>query len=296
MPSRPIDKICACCGKSFSNRHKSVIYCSRSCSAEKQKVERLNPACQQCGKSLEHKRHKDIKFCSHKCRAEARKLPSSKCLYCGEPTPKPGMDYCSRSCYDQYRTESRNLCLHCGKRVKGGGNEGGYKYCCHECKVAHLRPHPRPCVNCHTVFTPIKFNTTTKRIVAYNAGKTCSAKCQNEWIRNNPERKKKISEAFKGAKHPNWQGGLTAINISEHRGPDWYIAAALARRRDGHVCVVCGKTKEENGREMDVHHLVSWHKFENKKEANRLSNLVSLCQECHGLVEANERQLAKRAA
>lgn len=211
----------------------------------------------------------------------------SVCLHCGKLFTgiKDGKGnppkFCNRSCYDNHRTESRNLCLNCGERVKGGGAVGGYKYCSHKCKVEHKKPQPRPCVNCKTVFTPIKFHTGLKRYIAYNAGKTCSAKCQNQWIRNNPERKRKISIAFTGKNHPAWEGGKTALNVTTHRGSRWNEIAEKARARDGYVCQCCGKTQEENGRKLDVHHKVKYHDINDSVKANRLSNLVTLCKSCH---------------
>lgn len=272
---------CKHCGKVFTNRHIHVNFCSVKCAASYRAAPIEHKTCPVCGKIFCDPNHAKKVFCSRQCHALSRKLSVPNCLHCGKPVSKPGKQYCSRTCYDNHRTESRNLCLNCGKRVKGGGGKGGYKYCSHACKVEHIKPQPRPCVNCGTVFTPIKFHTVSKRFIAYNAGKTCSAKCQNEWIRNNPERKRKIGEAFAGARHPNWQGGKSAINLHVHRGPGWNRLAEKARNRDGRVCMLCGKTEAENGRRMDVHHIVTYHDINNAKKANRLSNLISLCKSCH---------------
>lgn len=209
------------------------------------------------------------------------------CLYCGKnfkgardgngSPPK----FCCRSCYDNYRTEQRGFCANCGNRLKPTDT----KFCSHECRVAFKKPQPRPCVNCGNIFSPIKFHGGIGRYIAHDSGKTCSRRCQLEWIRRNPERKRKISVAFKGPKHPNWQGGKTAVNISDHRGSDWLSIAAAIRKRDKYKCKRCGKTEEENRRKLDVHHIEPYHNFKTAKEANRKSNLISLCWSCHRKAE-----------
>ena len=52
------------------------------------------------------------------------------------------------------------------------------------------------------------------------------------------------------------------------------------RHRDK-VCQICGKTKEENGRELDVHHLDGNH------YNNVLDNGVTLCKGCHAIITNN---------
>lgn len=48
------------------------------------------------------------------------------------------------------------------------------------------------------------------------------------------------------------------------------------RYRDGYKCQLCGCPEIENGRKLDVHHI------DYDKENLNPSNLVSLCQNCHG--------------
>lgn len=48
------------------------------------------------------------------------------------------------------------------------------------------------------------------------------------------------------------------------------------RDRDGHKCQLCGKTRKENGRKLDVHHI------DEDKHNLEPSNLVALCASCHG--------------
>ncbi len=65
------------------------------------------------------------------------------------------------------------------------------------------------------------------------------------------------------------------------RGGDWARQAARARRRDGYRCRQCGVSEEKLGRQLDVHHVVPFRLFPSSREANRLTNLTSLCPSCH---------------
>lgn len=96
----------------------------------------------------------------------------------------------------------------------------------------------------------------------------CGQSCQRRW---HPEH-------FSGENNPVWKGGKT-----RYYGPSWYKQRRKARERDDHTCQSCGVTKEEYGRSMSVHHIIPFREFgvDRHEEANRLSNLVSLCRECH---------------
>ena len=72
----------------------------------------------------------------------------------------------------------------------------------------------------------------------------------------------------------------------EYRGGNWEIPARKARERDGFRCGACGVTEEELGRNLDVHHKVPYRLFDSPQEANRLSNLISLCPSCHKKLES----------
>lgn len=74
-------------------------------------------------------------------------------------------------------------------------------------------------------------------------------------------------------------------------GPNWSQQRRRARERDSYRCRNCG-LPEAPGREHDVHHLVPFRTFdyrpdqnENYLAANTLSNLITLCPECHHRLE-----------
>ena len=74
-----------------------------------------------------------------------------------------------------------------------------------------------------------------------------------------------------GKANGNWRGGQ-----AYKYGPGWKEAKERVRERDK-VCQHCGKTPEENGRALDVHHI---NPHRNSKD-NSLENLVALCRSCH---------------
>ena len=88
-----------------------------------------------------------------------------------------------------------------------------------------------------------------------------------------------------GENSPSWKGGTI-----EYYGPNWRKQRRAARKRDGYKCRVCNK--KQKGRALDVHHIKPFRDFgyvpgknDNYREANRLTNLISLCKSCHKNVE-----------
>jgi DEAD/DEAH box helicase domain-containing protein len=78
-------------------------------------------------------------------------------------------------------------------------------------------------------------------------------------------------------------------------GPNWQEQRNRVRARDGYRCTLCG-APEPPGRQHDVHHQRPFRTFgyapglnENYLLANRLENLVLLCRNCHGRMEATVR-------
>ena len=92
---------------------------------------------------------------------------------------------------------------------------------------------------------------------------------------------KDYERRFSGENSPTWKGG------KRHYKGGWLKARDKARERDNYICQICGITEEEQGFQMDVHHIVNYRLFEDKKEANNLSNLVCLCHKCHRFVHSN---------
>jgi len=70
---------------------------------------------------------------------------------------------------------------------------------------------------------------------------------------------------------PTWQGGRSF----EPYAIGWPSISKAIRERDGHTCQTCGATER-----LHVHHI------DTNKLNNDPSNLVTLCNRCHGLAHA----------
>jgi len=98
----------------------------------------------------------------------------------------------------------------------------------------------------------------------------CSRSCYGAWL----------SENKTGKDSPAWGGGYT-----EYYGPNWESQRNQARKRDGFECQYCGSKEDELEKQLSVHHIMPFRECDGYKEANKLENLVSLCNTCHGLWE-----------
>lgn len=90
------------------------------------------------------------------------------------------------------------------------------------------------------------------------------------------------SENLVGDKLYNFKGGY-----EPYYGENWRSQRRNARERDSYTCQRCGITKEEKGKNPDVHHIKPFRTFglENYRKANDLSNLICYCNVCHKIVE-----------
>jgi acetyltransferase-like isoleucine patch superfamily enzyme/transposase len=99
--------------------------------------------------------------------------------------------------------------------------------------------------------------------------------------------KEKIRLSQLGDKGHNWRGGKT----DERFKNGWKQQKKKALERDNYTCQRCGKTKKENNnRELDVHHKVPFRCFVDFQEGHRLENLIVLCRKCH-LIEESKKTI-----
>ena len=70
-------------------------------------------------------------------------------------------------------------------------------------------------------------------------------------------------------------------------GPNWSEQRSRARSRDGYRCQNC--SAPEQGQQHHVHHKIPFRAFASYREANQLSNLVTLCSQCHRRAETAVR-------
>ncbi|WP_135824437.1 NUMOD3 domain-containing DNA-binding protein [Halorussus ruber] len=93
------------------------------------------------------------------------------------------------------------------------------------------------------------------------------------------ETRRKMSESTAGEQNPNWRGGY-----SNRYGSGWSVVREKIRERDV-VCQHCGHDGSE--RRLEVHHIVPVRVFRKAdhleiEDAHEESNLVLLCNRCHG--------------
>lgn len=92
---------------------------------------------------------------------------------------------------------------------------------------------------------------------------------------NNPMRRPEVRAKFIGKNHPRWISGLKRKYPIEFNNQ----LKQSIRERDNYICQLCGRTQEENGRKLDVHHIDY-----NKINIHPL-NLITLCRSCNLVVE-----------
>lgn len=173
-------------------------------------------------------------------------------------------------------------CASCGKMIrrKPSTVESNDRfYCDYDCKGDFMSEqtgeHSRRweggkvTINCETCDEEIQVRPSK-----VDTSRFCSQACMIEWR----------SEQFSGENHPRWRGGY-----DRYYGPTWRAQRERALARDEYQCQVCGMDEKEHSRKFDcnpiVHHKTRFGDFEDSESANELSNLITLCKTCHGLVE-----------
>ena len=196
------------------------------------------------------------------------------CEWCGKEFQVDGAHkrkkFCSEECLHNSKIKQyeHQFCELCGKDLGIKRYKVSY---CNDCLSIHrsesqFKRIETECAYCH------------KKILAipsrYNSNKYlyCDVDCMA----------KHYAEIYTGENSPSWKGG------KRHYTGGWLNARDEARERDNYTCAICGITEEEYGHELSVHHIKKYRDFEDKNEANQLSNLISLCEPCHRFVHSND--------
>jgi len=167
-------------------------------------------------------------------------------------------------------------CIECSKNFKVWPKRADAKYCSRACMAENYKgkwageDHPRyekvtvECANCGEELKrkPCFLETYERSF--------CNSTCQGAWN----------SENATGKDANNWKGGY-----EEYYGSNWICQKRKALERDNYECRVCGKERDEIGKNPSVHHIKPIREFDEKENANKLSNLVCLCRKHHGAVE-----------
>lgn len=246
--------------------------------------------CPTCDASFDTRRGRGV----HHVHVHDERLPNRTCDNCESPFYSDyAKRYCSRECLiesDAYAGENNPNykggketaeCELCGSPFEFYPSEKPGQFCesCVETEQWQTPPelsgpdHPRwsggkieaTCEMCGSDFR------RNRSALAKGSATLCSRECHRMWL----------SKSFTGEGHPNWKGGG-----NEAYGQGWAAARRRALDRDDYTCVVCGTTKDEIGRNPDVHHIVHVRTFietpgAEKIDAHAPRNLVTLCVTCH---------------
>lgn len=273
-----MEKLCLNCGMKMKvkpSHYTRKKYCSRVCKGQYSSKhpeafshlkKSLIVKCNNCDKSITKKPSTVFKtnFCNHKCKQEFQIRNGSQInQHLVKKIPK--------------------VCLICGKEFSVIISRADTaKYCSRNClgvengkrgQIAYRKRTNISCTNCSTEFE--KKPSVVKR---WNF---CNKECMREYYSK--------SKSFSGENSPTWKGG--DIN---YYGSNWWEQRRKARKRDDYTCQDCGITEENYGRELSVHHIVPFRDFKGDwKEANKLSNLISLCEyPCHRKRHSKNNHLA----
>lgn len=164
-------------------------------------------------------------------------------------------------------------CAYCGKE-KEDWEYRHPRFCSKKCSFSYAAHLPKPWqVNRITLlckFCGKEFSVSVSQKELRNS-KFCSRACKG----------KEKSISMRGELNHNYSGGTTNF-----RGPNWESQARAARKRDGLKCQVCFRHGPTEKIKIEVHHIIPYRNFRNDWEsANKLSNLISLCRQCHVKVE-----------
>jgi 5-methylcytosine-specific restriction endonuclease McrA len=193
----------------------------------------------------------------------------NECQLCGKrfiPKSNTSGKFCSVDCRIKAKSSRvERICEQCGKSFSVVGSvvaNGGGKYCGKACHDIALQKR----VKCICVECGKSFDARVSDVMKGRA-KLCSKKC--------------MALAQTGAKNHMWVGGS-----DDYRGGSWSRQRKLARDRDGGICQLCHRKPKNNERRFHVHHIVKSRYFNGEFDAaNVLSNLITLCPQCHAKAE-----------
>ncbi|OLD63445.1 MAG: hypothetical protein AUF65_02275 [Chloroflexi bacterium 13_1_20CM_50_12] len=185
--------------------------------------------------------------------------------------------FCTRECYDQWkadqRTSEERACTICGKLRRFDASKlkrNDLFFCSMKCRGAWTSKenrgenHPRfkGLVTLMCKYCKKEFERTRTSFKKNNKKFFCSDHCVYAYMRN----------IQRGENHPYWRGGRYP-----YYGEDWREKQRRVRNRDNNTCQECGITKTQNGKNLQVHHILP----RSQGGTNDMANLILLCNSCH---------------
>lgn len=205
------------------------------------------------------------------------KVEIKLCKNCGNEISRKKYDcpsrykkkvFCSRECHKEFKRKSaeygtkdgdKKNCSYCGVEFYSFRDEA--KYCSRRCAYDDRDGKEEiECDNCGSEFDEYKSR------ILMNEHNFCSEKCSRNF--------------FRQENHYNWDGGR-----DRYRGKNWDKIREKILDRDNYKCQICEAKKN-----LHIHHKIPFNDFDDEEEANKSSNLVTLCCSCHMKVERNSKE------
>jgi len=126
----------------------------------------------------------------------------------------------------------------------------------------------------HSPEVRTKISVATKKALDNQEMRSKRSKIQKDRL-TNVDLRIKLSEDRQGEKNPRWLGGISFKKYCPKFNRD---LKRRVRAFFGYQCVLCGKSTEENGKNLDVHHV------EYNKNAccdGKRVQFAALCRSCH---------------
>jgi mannose-6-phosphate isomerase-like protein (cupin superfamily) len=204
---------------------------------------------------------------------ELNKLTIS-CNCCSEnfevPYGQRGQLYCSRSCQSKsiVRPESIKQLSECQECHKNFSHYGSQKFCSNECnsiymskiRIGENNPNWTPRESCVCLGCQKMFSYSRNGMSPGSIRKFCSLEC------------------WRGNQSSN-EGQTAPILYPK----EFKKAAQDCREKFNNLCFICGKTKDDNGENMSVHHI----DYDKNNCCDK--NLVPLCRRCHSFTNSKDR-------
>lgn len=279
---------CSFCGKkifkaSGKAQEQASVFCSRDCMRRWQSEHWKGEGSPNFGKHFYGSKEQNPNF----------KSILIKCSNCGKAIYKKPSKlkaqkkfFCSRECQAAWQRRNwkgkdspfwkggpvKAKCNYCGKIIFRGRSEveAGPVYCSTECSKKRKSEKMTREGNYNWRGPDIEVSCSECGKVLYKRPHQarqedyfCSSVCMGKWISKNRV----------GENSHNWKNGSSSLPYPK----DWTeILKEFVRLRDGRKCQLCSCSEAENLRKLAIHHI------DRDKENCGLSNLISLCGDCHG--------------
>lgn len=264
--------------------------------------------CEVCGgniprgnMSVNNKKYQAKRFCSAKCHHQSmRKEFEYKCAECGGGVIRAKENittnvFCNDKCKGKYagkhyRKNSnksidrvKKICENCNNPYEViKSRENTSKYCSMKCraesnaKTSVSTQQNRLMVKCNNCDDDFEKVPSDVRKLNF-----CSTDCMYNYYEK--------TGMFARENNGKWKGGT-----GFYRGKNWLKQRDLTRERDQYTCQKCGIHENDYVKGLSVHHIVPYKYFNDDYiEANKLENLISLCETCHHEIHSRKYQGTK---